>query len=561
MATIQTNIVSDPYGEYFVLTYTFASSKFTWSVTPYSNSSPYRTNIYGLMVNVGGNSYYKGDIAWGDYTPGSAVYSGTTNLSDCTVSGGAVTLSVSGNFYYGTWDSSHRASGSGTCAVDPPTVSALTYTATNKYSNMVVSGRSVITFTMRGTSQTGSSTITYNLFQDGSAISTTTGTSGSNKTVQVTAPSAGSHSYYYRATDGNGTTSTSGSISITTYAYTQPSFNSISAVRWLNNTASGGASDEGKYCKATASWNVGKVGTTNLTTTLKVTVSSYTGTATTSGAILYLGNDDLSPDNSYTVTFALYDNYTGEANAVKRTDTLTMGGRGLDFIYQNGHYGVAVGQKAVANQFNVNMDTILESNVYVHSASGYRRLLVGSTDTSGDHVLEVDGQAGRMQLYAGSSYKGLWIGEHGTGVQKYPIVITTNNYTTMEMEQINLRSSHTSSNSTLIIQNASSLVTNAFTRSSGWTINSQKVYKWGRVITASITLNASSSVSSGSNAFVGTLASGYRPLVNVSASSYYASAVMTAILKTDGTITVRVGGSGSAGASGDTETFTWTYVI
>lgn len=99
------------------------------------------------------------------------------------------------------------------------------------------------------------------------------------------------------------------------------------------------------------------------------------------------------------------------------------------------------------------------------------------------------------------------------------------------------------------------------TRSSGWTINSQSIHKWGRVITVSITLNASSSVSSGNNAFTGTLASAYRPPVNVSASSYYASAVMTAILRTDGAITVRVGGSGSAGASGDTEAFTWTYVI
>lgn len=530
---ITTNHIYDPYEQWFTMAYTFGSGKFTWSVTAHCTSSE-RANIYGLTVNVGGNSYYKGDIGWSGYTPNTVVYSGTTNLTDCTITNGSVALSVSGNFYYGTWDSTHRCSGSTTQAVAPPTVSALTYTATNKYSNMVVSGRSVITFTMKGTSQTGSNTITYNLFQDGSAISTTTGTSGSNKTVQVTAPSAGSHSYYYRATDGNGTTSTSGTISITTYAYTSPSFNSISAVRWTTGTSSGTASDEGTYCKATASWNVGKVGTTNLTTTLKVTVNSTSSTTTTNGASLYMGGGNLSPDNSYTVTFKLYDSYTGESNGVVRTDTLTMGGRGLDFIYQNGHYGIAVGQKANAGYFDCNLVPRFGTQTF------------------------------------GGELSPLWINNGNLATVKksasgarYNCIPFVGSDGVMEVGQIiDFHTSNTdTSDYSMRLTSYTQTSTNAVTRSSGWTINSQKVYKWGRVITASITLNASSSVSSGSNAFVGTLASGYRPLVNVSASSYYASVVMTAILKTDGTITVRVGGSGSAGASGDTETFTWTYVI
>lgn len=381
MATITGNYVDADPTQWWTLDYTFADSKFTWSVTAHASHTSYWNSIYGLTVNVGGNSYYKGDIDWRNYTPNTVVYSGTTNLSDCTVQNGVVTLSVSGNFYYGTWSTDYRSSGSGTCAVDPPTVSTLTYTFTNPYSNMVVSGRSVITFTMKGTSRTGSSTITYTLFQDGSAISTSTGTSGSNKTVQVTAPSAGSHSYYYRATDGNGTTSTSGSISITTYAYTQPSFNSVSAVRWTTGTSSGTASDEGTYCKATANWNVGKVGTTNLTTTLKVTVNSTSSTTTTSGTSLYMGGGNLSADNSYTVTFKLYDNYTGEANGVVRTDTLTMGGRGLDFIYANGHYGIAVGQKATANRFDTNMPSYIEGVRYGNTALPYARTLKGSSVT------------------------------------------------------------------------------------------------------------------------------------------------------------------------------------
>lgn len=534
MATITGNYVDADPTQWFTLDYTFANSKFTWSVTAHASFTSYWNAIFGLTVNVGGNSYYKGDIDWRNYTPNTVVYSGSTNLTDCTISNGQVTLSVSGNFYYNTWNTDYRSSGSGTCAVAPPTVATLTHSETNKYGNMVVSGRSVITFTMKATSQTGSSTITYNLYQDGSAISTSTGTSGSNKTVQVTAPSAGSHSYYYRATDGNGTTSTSGSISITTYAYTSPSFNSISAVRWTTGNASGTASDEGTYCKATASWNVGKVGTTNLTTTLKISTSSpnHSATTTTNGATLYLGSADYSPDNSYTVTFKLYDNYTGEANGVVRTDTLTMGGRGLDFIYANGHYGVAVGQKAVANQFNVNMDTILESNVYVHSASGYRRLLVGSTDTSGDHIVEVDGQVGRMQLWAGSSNKGLWVGAHGTGVQKYPILIDTNNSTTFTGEAFVFRQA--SSGSTLFTVGYNhNYSTTRVTRSSGWTIANQYHRQWGRFCQLTLIFNMASS---------GTAYTGNR-LFNGTLTSYPPAQIVTGA----GFLTANSGGSHSFG--------------
>lgn len=624
------HIDADPT-QWFTFSSTFDGGKFTWTVTVKASHTSYWNTIYGLTVNVGGNSYYKGDIAWQNYNPNTVIYSGTTNLSDCTISGGKVNFSVSGNFYYGTWNPDYTSSGTGSQAVNPPTITALTYTANNKYGSMVVSGRSTITFTMKATSQTGSNTITYNLFQDGTAIVTTTGTSGSNKTVQVTAPSAGSHSYYYRATDGNGTTSTSGTISITTYAYTQPSFNSVSAVRWTTGTSSGTASDEGKYCKATANWNVGKVGTTNLTTTLKVSTSSpsHSATTTTNGATLYLGSADYSPDNSYTVTFKLYDNYTGEANGVVRTDTLTMGGRGLDFIYQNGHYGIAVGQKATANRFDTNMPSYIEGirygntslpNNHIGSGSTVTSMLknlynVGSSASSGSsasnyyHFATVTVTAsyanGDIAFIIGgrniplstvhlriqssgsvtATINSFWVDQNvkvyayvsGTTIDLYMQAGAT--YGTMTLYQVyipqyevgkisiatpmdmvtSLPSGYVQA--TIIGGSSAITSTSAFTRTGGWTINAQHIYKWGRVITASITLNASSSIASGNNAFVGSLASEYRPLVNVSASSYYASAVMTAILRTDGTITVRVGGSGSAGASGDTETFTWTYVI
>lgn len=534
MATITGNYVYADPTQWWTLDYTFANSKFTWSVTAHASFTNYWNSIYGLTVNVGGNSYYKGDIDWRNYTPNTVVYSGTTNLSDCTVQNGVVTLSVSGNFYYGTWNTDYRSSGSDTCAVDPPTVDTLTYSATNKYSNMVVSGRSVITFTMKGTSRTGSTSMSYSLYQDGSVISTTTGTSGTAKTVNVTAPSAGSHTYKYVATDGNGTTTTSGNISITTYAYTPPSFSSVSAVRWSTGNSSGTASDEGTYCKATANFSQGKVGTTAITTTCTIKVDTYTGTAT-NGTAIWLGGGNLSADNTYQATFTLSDGY---GNSVVTTDTLTQGGRGLDFVYSNAKYGVAIGQKATSGYVDVAMPLRINTQGNVLSLGAintyFCHFMSSALSFYFDKTVNVNGD---LLPYANSS------NNCGDSSHLWKGVYATNFYGNISGGSLTTAS------------------TSAFSRSSGWTIKSQAVYTWGRVVTATMVLNSTTSVSSGSNAFAGTLASAYRPKSTVSAVSYYSGAICTGVIRADGTITVRVGGSGSAGASGDTQTFTWTYLI
>lgn len=558
MATITGNVVHADPDQWFTLDYTFANAKFTWSVTAHASHTSYWNTIYGLTVNVGGNSYYKGDISWQGYTPNTVVYSGTTNLSDCTISNGQVTLSVSGNFYYGTWNSDYTSSGSGQCAVNPPTVASLTYTATNKYESTIVANRSVITFTLKGTSQTGSNSITYALYQGSTLVGTASGTSGTAKTISVTAPAQGTYLYKYTATDGNGTTNTSGTVSVSTQTYTPPSFNSVSAVRWTTGNSSGSASDEGTYCKATASWNVGKVGTTNLTTTLKVTVNSTSSTTTTNGASLYMGGGALSPDNSYTVTFKLYDSYTGEANGVVRTDTLTMGGRGLDFVYANGHYGIAVGRKAVANQFLVNASYHQFAGGRVDVPNG--ALWVGTNgDTSAERQLGVQSGAGRLYMYSNASAtgnRGIYLQAHGTGLAKGILTVDTNNSTTMEMEQINLRSSHTSSNSTLVIYNGTTNITNTVTRSSGLTINWQGFRIWGRVACLELKLNGSGSSTAGSNIFTGTLPS-YRPIFPAKTAEYYGAGGFIGNLDENGAITIRAISSVSLGT---TLTFTWTYL-
>lgn len=357
MATITGNrVYSDPT-QWFTLDYTFANATFTWSVTAHCESSSVRNNIYGLTVNIGGNSYYKGDIAWGNYTPNTVVYSGTTSLANCTVSNGVVNLSVQGNFWYGTWNTTYRSSGSGTCAVDPPTVATLSYTATNKYNSIVVASRSKITFTMKGTSNTGASTINYVLYQGSTQVGTASGNSGANATITLTAPNAGTYSYKYTATDSNGTVATSGTISITTQAYTPPSFTSVNAVRWTTANSSGSASDTGTYAKCTANFTVGKIGSTNLTTTWRAVVNSRAGTSTTNGGSLYLGAGTLSADSSWTVTFQLYDAYSESVSIARivRTDTLSIGGRGIDLIMSNGSYGVGVGAKANAGYFDMGL--------------------------------------------------------------------------------------------------------------------------------------------------------------------------------------------------------------
>ena len=574
MATITgNNVYADPT-QWWTLDYTFANSKFTWSVTCHASHTSYWNSIYGLTVNVGGNSYYKGDIDWRNYTPNTVVYSGTTNLSDCTVSGGVVTLSVSGNFYYGTWNTDYRSYGSGTCAVDPPTVATLsTPSITNQYSGMTVAGRSVITFRMKGTSQTGSTTMSYSLYQDGSVISTSTGTSGQNKDVTVTAPSAGSHTYKYTATDGNGTSTTSGNVSITTYAYTAPSFTSVSAVRWSTGNSSGTASDTGTYAKCVANFTQGQVGTTKLTTTLTVTVNNTSSTTTTSGTALYMGGGNLSADNSYTVTFGLKDTYV-TTTSVTRTDTLTQGGRGIDLVYGSTQYGVALGKKATAGYFDVGLtarfDNKIQGNIDTSVATYSNLASIGkNVDQSTDHaealkayfnsyksstprnklVAYYDSSSGNGSLdfgyflngYDANPYGGFYVCHYNV---PYYVGIVGGSY----QQQKIMTNTQTPS-----------VVTNAVSRSSGWAISSQNVYVWGKMVMVSIVFTSTTSYSAGSNCFTGTLASGYRPPVTVGGASYYGSGGVIGAINSSGGITIRAVG-GSVGGTG-TQSISFTYLM
>ena len=367
----------------FTINITLANGTFTWSVVARAyngqgqeqTGNVARSDIYGLTVNVGGNIYYKGDIAWSNYTPGSTVYSGTTPLANCSISNGAVGVSLIGNFYYGTWNTNYRASINNSFPVASPTVATPTYTATNKYGDTIVGGITTLTFSFSATPGTSGNTITnYALYQDGVAVY-----SGATAGCTIYAPQGGSHTYYVVATESNGATGQSSTITVTTETYTFPAFTSVSSVRWSTGDSSGAASDIGTYGKLTATFTKSSVGNTELATTCKVMVSTYTGTTTTSGTSLYTGSI-LSPDSSYTVTYKLYDSFIGETNAVIVTDTLSMGARAFDLIHDNTDgYGVAVAQKATPGY----MDIALPVRIHSIDSSGTitSEALMGSTAT------------------------------------------------------------------------------------------------------------------------------------------------------------------------------------
>lgn len=363
MATITTNHIYDPYDQWFTLNYSFANGAFSWSVISHSNNGGYRTDIYGLTVSIGGKTYSRTKIAYGDYTPGSVILSGTTNLSECNISNGIVAISISGNYYNGTWDPTHRASGSGSMPIVLPEVEAPTYTISNGYNGNIVSGISNLIFSMQATPGSEGTTISaYKLYIDGVQVY-----SGSAASCTVKAPtSAGNHTAYVIAVESNGASGQSTNITFTTLSYTYPSFNSVTSVRWSSGSSSGVASDDGTYAKLSADYNASKIGNTSLTTRCKMQISSFEGVVDASGSVLYTGNI-LSVDLSYTVIYKLYDDYLGEANAIIRADTISIGGRAFDLIHDaSDGYGAAFGKKAVAGK----LDTALPLRIVNIDASG-----------------------------------------------------------------------------------------------------------------------------------------------------------------------------------------------
>ena len=352
MSSFDSNIVHADPDQRFTLNISLANGVFTWSVIArvYVNGQEQtgnvtRNSIYGLTVNVGGNTYYKGDIAWGNYLAGATVYSGTTSLANCSISNGAVPISLSGNFYYGTWNTDYKASISNSIPVASPTVATPTYTAGNTYSSKIVGGFSTLTFSFSATAGTSGNTISnYKLFQDGVQVY-----SGATNSCTITAPLVGTHSFYVMATESNGATGNSSAISINTVEYVYPSFTNLSSIRWSTDDSSGNADDAGEYARLSATYENSSIDGTDLTTYCRVSVSTFSDILSASGDVTYT-TGIISADSSYIVIYELYDSFIGQSNAVVRADTISIGGRGVDVVHGQNDYGLAVGMKATEGQ-------------------------------------------------------------------------------------------------------------------------------------------------------------------------------------------------------------------
>lgn len=584
------NIVPTDPRQYFTLNVSLNNGTFSWNVVASrttSGTSGERNSIYGLSVSIGGNSYYKGDIDWRNYSPNTVVFQGTTSLANCAINNGAVSVTLSGNYFYGTWNTDYRCVINGSLPISMPTVSTPTYTTANTYGNVIVGGYSTLTFSFSATPGTQGNTIsTYKLYQDGVQVY-----SGSTASCTVTAPQANA-TYHVVAVESNGATGQSSSITVNVEAYTPPAFTSVTSTRWsasagknkfdistnyidqgaisssngqnsnsttrvrthgyvlvepsttytlscnlarvfvlqysgssssdylnlysgwqssgysfttnanarylrfvfsindssavtpsdidwvqleLGSTATsyepysanGSPSDDGNQAKLTPVFTPAKVGGQDLTTTCKITIEGIgvAGTTTTSGDEIIYTNSILSPDSSYNVIYELYDGqFTTLVNPVIRTDTITIGGRGIDLYHLGDVYGVAVGMKASAG--------------YLDSAYQIR---VNTVDGSGN----ITNQSVMGPIPTSRAI--------------------------------------------------------SITRSRGWTVGTATLYTYGRVAHLSITFNASGTYNVGDNVFEGSISS-FKPVTTVMLVGYYSSAVYVMWIKPNGSIIVRMTG-------------------
>lgn len=502
MATYSWNsnvVPSDP-AQYFTLNVTFEDGIFRWSVVAQSNGHDNtRNNIYGLNVSIGGVNYYRGDIAWQNYSPWTVVYSGTTSLANCTIIDGTVRFVLSGNYYYGTWNSTYTCRINQAIAITPPNVSwpATPYTITKPFNtDTIVSNISSLNFSFNASPGTidedNPHTITaYKLYIDDIQVY-----SGPDNHCTILAPAtSGTHIIYFTATESNGALGRSTDLTFNSEAYIYPSFISVESIRWSNGDGTGQELDDGEYGRMSATFNNGSVSNSSdpdnpvaVQAKCDISVSSFSGTINVSGGVLYTSSNILSPDYSYTVTYKLYDDFIGLDNAIIRSDTISIGLRGVEIVYDdNDGYGVGIAKKGEPGY----TDTALPLRVVSVNPSGS---IISSATITPEPIYLVD--------------------------------------------------------------------SGAVTRSSGKTIASEDIAIWGRIVHLDLILNGDSTYYNvGDNIFVGTLASEYRPKTNIMNSGYWGSAVYVGWIKPNGEIIIRLSGYSAGYTMNSNSVMTWVYII
>lgn len=315
-----------------------------------------RWSVQLCEINIGGVKRST-TVNWRDYYVGNDIYSGDVDLSDCTITNGYVSISFRGRFYYTNYNPENAeagyVTGSTSVAAIIPTVNTPTYTIrSGGYNSIVVADRTTIRVNITGATSSG--TITgYELYDGNTLVGNTANTD--------LVLSSGSHNYKARVKNSyNVWSDYSSLLTVTAQVYTPAVINSTTSQRWSSGSSSGHAQDDGTYARLSLTFTPAKIGNTNLTTTWKAQVSSFTSSnQTTSGAAVFSGS--VLGDGTYQVKYSIWDSFI--STPIERTDIISMAGRGaLDLYFDNGVHGIGFGTAGEAGKANFKFTPYFECN-------------------------------------------------------------------------------------------------------------------------------------------------------------------------------------------------------
>ena len=314
------------------------------------SSGSYNT-IFQRYASVG--TFYRSSVNdYGDTVAnGSVVYSDNTTIYHNSDGTAQFTADIRVSFE--VWNSNYNSKKSKTYTLDTipreaPTISSATVSNT-QYVSKVVAGYSRSTLNITASANNTGATISRYVVKYGNSVLY----DGSSSTPVVTVPTITSNSasitYSVTVYDSYGLSKSTNCSAFTAYRYVQGSLGTPTTQRCLND---GTLNEEGTYAKCQIPFISSTIGGTAITTTVKVTVNSKTGTATSSPMNVTVGNGTLSTATSYSVVYKLYDAVIGEsATNVTSTDVITISFHTMNFS-SNGR-GVGFGQLGVSGYLDI----------------------------------------------------------------------------------------------------------------------------------------------------------------------------------------------------------------
>lgn len=318
-------------------------------------------------MKINGTVKYGYGVPYQDYSPSGTYYNSGTQLASGSFTiyhnndgTGSFSVDVGGCLQYSYWymNPSYRGygqadtgnwntKGSTSITLDaiprnPATISATVSNTKYESNTYVVGGYSTSTITVSATMGDAPS-ITKYIVKRGTEVLKESASSPISFTVPNVSGNSQSITYTVQAIDSYGLYSNVYTCTaFTAYKYTPGGFTSAPlSQRCLND---GTLDEEGQYAKCQISFQNSKIGTNNITTTCKATISSYSGQTTTSPLNVVIGNGSLAQSSSYTVTYSLSDALGN--NFITSTDTISVSFHTANF-HSTGR-SVAFGQAATA---------------------------------------------------------------------------------------------------------------------------------------------------------------------------------------------------------------------